>query len=290
MTKPPAFQFYAKDWLASRQVKMMSPEQRGYYIQLLAEAWDSKEPGTLPVDVEDLWFLAGASSRAEFERPLTDFGTVRVCDLVLKQFPVLDGKRVNERLLIERQRQLARSDKQRDKALARWEKPKESKTPKPRHSRGNAEKKSRHASGNALPLHLPLQSASATKTLKPSGASAPDPRHDPVRAVIKQREAERLQLPLDQVPWDGRAGKALADWLAANPKAPVKLVIDLVECHYDSPARIGLLFTEWIPQLWKYKGGPINQFGTRLAEDRDYQREQRMKSESRVGMQEKKKA
>jgi len=37
--KPPAFQFYVKDWLSSPNVMMMTPEQRGCYIQLLAFSW-----------------------------------------------------------------------------------------------------------------------------------------------------------------------------------------------------------------------------------------------------------
>ncbi len=51
MAKPPAFQFYAKDWLSSKTVRAMSFEDRGVYIDLLAMAWDSEEPGTLTLPV-----------------------------------------------------------------------------------------------------------------------------------------------------------------------------------------------------------------------------------------------
>jgi hypothetical protein len=52
MGKPPAFQFYAKDWRSSSTVKLMNYHQRGLYIDMLAAAWDSDEPGSLPLPLE----------------------------------------------------------------------------------------------------------------------------------------------------------------------------------------------------------------------------------------------
>lgn len=121
---------------------------------------------------------------------------------------------------------------------------------------------------------------------KPSGSGEPaivDARHHPVRERIKQLEAEHLTIPLAQVPWKARSAAALAKWLAATPGLELDLILALVDCHYASPARLGLEFHEWIPELWKYKGGPINQYGTRLAEDREYQRDQRIRAEAAVG-------
>lgn len=64
--KPPSFPFYAKDWKSSLTVRRMTPEQRGYYIQLLAEAWDSSEPGFIP-DAAPIWWIAGAISEDNFK-------------------------------------------------------------------------------------------------------------------------------------------------------------------------------------------------------------------------------
>lgn len=47
--KPPAFQFYAKDWLTSETVLRMSWKDQGIYMRLLASSWMSSEPGTLPL-------------------------------------------------------------------------------------------------------------------------------------------------------------------------------------------------------------------------------------------------
>jgi uncharacterized protein YdaU (DUF1376 family) len=48
MQKPPAFQFYAKDWLTGTLT--MSLELRGLYITLLAYQWDH---GGIPADMPD---------------------------------------------------------------------------------------------------------------------------------------------------------------------------------------------------------------------------------------------
>lgn len=142
--KPPAFQFYAKDWLSSKPVRRMTPEQRGYYIQLIAEAWDLDEPGTLPDDPEQLWFLAGAKNRESFDK---------VSALVLEQFPVVGGKRCNAKLCAERRKQKAYSRRQSDNAK------------KPRPSHGTATAKPPLDSGSAL--HLQSAPAVASAPHKP---------------------------------------------------------------------------------------------------------------------------
>ena len=63
MKKPPAFQFYAKDWRSSPKVRMMSRAERGDYIDILAAMWDSDEPGTLPMPVEAAARCAGLDVR-----------------------------------------------------------------------------------------------------------------------------------------------------------------------------------------------------------------------------------
>lgn len=45
---------------------MMTSEQRGWYIQLLCEAWESEIQATLPNDLKILWILAGAASEQVF--------------------------------------------------------------------------------------------------------------------------------------------------------------------------------------------------------------------------------
>lgn len=102
MNKPPAFQFYVKEYLTSKAVISMTPAQRGYYMHLLCHAWDSDRPGYLPDDPALLWKLAGATSRESFERESA---------LVLAEFPKAGrGVRANKRLVNERRSQIARSE------------------------------------------------------------------------------------------------------------------------------------------------------------------------------------
>lgn len=59
--KPPAFQFYVKDWTASPTRQMMTLSGQGSYINLLAVAWDSDPIATIPNQPDKLWKLAGAT-------------------------------------------------------------------------------------------------------------------------------------------------------------------------------------------------------------------------------------
>lgn len=58
LERPPAFQFYASNWISS--TSLMDAEQRGWYIQLLAWAWgNSPVQGCLPDDEDELYLIAG---------------------------------------------------------------------------------------------------------------------------------------------------------------------------------------------------------------------------------------
>src|SRR6184192_797030 len=110
--KPPAFQFYVKDWLSSPTTRTMSLEAKGAYIQLLATAWDGEPPGSLPKDDERLRMLAGASD-AEWMR-------VRVP--VLSNFSDVRGKLVNKKLREQWSRLSQFSENKRDAANIMWAK------------------------------------------------------------------------------------------------------------------------------------------------------------------------
>jgi len=54
MNSPPAFQFYAADWLADADVTMMTLEEEGAYIRALAFCW---REGSIPADEKRLSVL-----------------------------------------------------------------------------------------------------------------------------------------------------------------------------------------------------------------------------------------
>lgn len=82
MKKPPAFQFYVKDWLSSSTVRQMSMHHRGVYITMLAAMWDSDEPGTLPLPLNIAARSAGVDPRsladfmAKYPRCLDEVGSM----------------------------------------------------------------------------------------------------------------------------------------------------------------------------------------------------------------------
>ena len=104
------FKFYPGDWLTSREVRRMSPTQRGYYIQLLAESWENP----LPSDPEELAWLAGAKDVIDYK---TNGG-----EAVTAQFVESDGKLVHPKIEELRNEYMERSEVARNKANSRWKK------------------------------------------------------------------------------------------------------------------------------------------------------------------------
>lgn len=120
--KAPAFSFYPADWLADADTRVMSPAERGWYIDLLAFSW--REHG-LPGDPEEvrrllgdargrIWQQARARIMAKFSRGI--------------QCPCgcgPDDRLRNPRLEQQRKSQLEYSAKQAAKgeagARARWD-------------------------------------------------------------------------------------------------------------------------------------------------------------------------
>jgi uncharacterized protein YdaU (DUF1376 family) len=71
--KPPAFQFYAKDWLTSGKVRAMTLAGRGLFIDLLAFAWDNHG---LPLDEQTIRRSVGCDVREwrrNWQQVVTEF-------------------------------------------------------------------------------------------------------------------------------------------------------------------------------------------------------------------------
>jgi len=61
MQKSPAFQFYPQDFLSSLDVQMMTAEEVGIYVLLLANSWIQDDQGYLVNDEITLAFIARIS-------------------------------------------------------------------------------------------------------------------------------------------------------------------------------------------------------------------------------------
>ena len=93
MSAPPAFQFFARDFLADANVLAMTLEERGLYITLLALSWME---GSIPPETSEIARLIHYPERQ----------AKKVWDRVSRCFVAReDGRLVNPRLEIERQKQ-----------------------------------------------------------------------------------------------------------------------------------------------------------------------------------------
>ncbi len=113
MNKPPAFQFYAADFLVDGAVKLMTLEQRGAYVTLLAHAWIE---GALPRSATKLAVYCGVS----VEDMKRIWPGISACWKPAAQ----RGFIVNPRLEKERQKQASYRKSQSQKALTRQASPK----------------------------------------------------------------------------------------------------------------------------------------------------------------------
>jgi uncharacterized protein YdaU (DUF1376 family) len=118
--KPPAYQHYAKDFLAG--TSDMSCAEVGAYIRLLDHAWDSNPIATLPNDDTKLRRMAGADPE--------EWATIRRA--VLAKFRVVHegtgelqgkpGRLVNDRLMDYWKELEEYSENKTKAAEARWKK------------------------------------------------------------------------------------------------------------------------------------------------------------------------
>lgn len=92
MNRPPAFLLYVKDFLTSRKIAVMSLDQVGAYILLMAACWDSDDC-SLPDDDQTLAVLSRMG-----ERWSKDGRVVRACFV---PHPKHTGHLTNERLFVE---------------------------------------------------------------------------------------------------------------------------------------------------------------------------------------------
>lgn len=86
--KPPAFQFYAKDWRSSPTIRSMNDHEKAVFIDMLAAAWDSSEPGTLPLPIELAAKVCGRNVRS----------LVKLLSKFPQTFVEVSGKLVNQKL------------------------------------------------------------------------------------------------------------------------------------------------------------------------------------------------
>ncbi len=140
MSQPPAFQFYASDYLSSSRVQRMSLEEEGAYIRLLCYNW---QDGSIPDDTVQL----AALCKIPVRRMAKNWGKIACC---ISPADANSHRLINKKLEQVRAVQAVYSAKQSARSKEGWSKRHDA-AAMPRHmprlSRSDA---SMHASGYAL--------------------------------------------------------------------------------------------------------------------------------------------
>jgi uncharacterized protein YdaU (DUF1376 family) len=102
MTKRPAFQFYPGDWLGSQRVSLLTLEEEGAYLRLLASCW---QHGSIPSAPEMIARLIGKGSSTTLATTLAT---------MFQPHPNNPALLVHDRLEKEREKQDAWSEKCRE--------------------------------------------------------------------------------------------------------------------------------------------------------------------------------
>ena len=161
-SKPPAFQFYAKDWLSSPTRLRMSRAERGLFLDMIAFAWDSDEPGTIDMPVQSFAKLLGISSKV-LRKFLAKFPKTFV-KVTSKKFKLSQPKLTEQWISL-----CALSDIRKKAAMARY---------------ANAEHKDQSASSSAFAS----SSASSNPHLSPSAAVGEEGKNGQPTAPAPSRE------------------------------------------------------------------------------------------------------
>lgn len=102
MTKRPAFQFYPGDWLGSQRVSLLTLEEEGAYLRLLASCW---QHGSIPSDADKIARLIGKGASTTLATTLTT---------MFQPHPFNSALLVHDRLERERDKQDAWAEKSRE--------------------------------------------------------------------------------------------------------------------------------------------------------------------------------
>ena len=239
MSKSPAFQFYAAEYLADEDVQLMTLEEEGCYIRLLAYCW---REGSIPSDLEKLSRLCKGASTI----------VVRVVLNCFYQDPTNTARMLHKRLEVERVKQ--REWKEKSARGGR----------KSAEVRANAEvRTNRELFPNEPPFQPPLEpdgniaSASAS-----SFASSKDQKQTPL--LDDEHRASEIEEQIRQI-YEAYPRKVAPD---AAIKAIKKSIARLVEGNSKYPPMNEVLARRY---LWKmtaeYAASPA---GQKSISDKDF--------------------
>lgn len=225
--KSPAFQFYAADYLADEHVQLMSLEEEGIYIRLLAYCW---REGSIP-------------SEPKLLQRLCKGGSTEAITMVLTRFiphPDLPSRMVHPRLEEERKKQEHWREKSaeggRKSAASRSKSTRTQEPPPPDDEPEENEPPLNHPSNGGATL----QSSSSSSTTKENhsakaGADAPPNMIWDVgvemlkRGGVEEREARSYLGKLAKDYSKELLAQAIASTSAQNPANPQQYLVKVLQ-------------------------------------------------------------
>jgi uncharacterized protein YdaU (DUF1376 family) len=230
------FKFFTSDWRGSKPVQRMTPIQRGYYIQLLVWAWDETPRGSLPIDNDEVAWMAGAKGHQDF----LDNGGL----FVLAQFVERDSRMWNEKLEKLAIEAAGKSEKARSAANKKWHNTKDADV-KPSQSVGNADAERTQAKRNAIP-DARSQKLEPEEKQKPLAAVAavspkPSPKPNHQNRVSTQPFARWLKdkwlhhnPEVPTCPWGPAEGNQLKLLIGKTPRWPTSQYAQCMENLFNT--------------------------------------------------------
>ena len=176
--KPPAFQFYVRDWLTDTELGQCSPATRGIWIDMLANMWVARQRGKLEGTIQSIARLCRCSESEALEaiNELEQTSTADIMRSVTRNGKVTGcHKKVTlgcRRMLREEAERKSNADRQK------------------RHR----EKESRKSNGNSnTEVTFPSASSSSSSSSSAVLKRPPIPPKSAVSDEVKQRLAELLE-------------------------------------------------------------------------------------------------
>jgi len=243
--RPPAFQFYPRQFAADDHVTAMDLDAVGAHILLMCSAAASPEGSRILADERAI--------RTRLRNPSNEDWCRIKSQLLAGPWKLsADGQWWEQdglRRTLHKQREF--SEQQRQRAL-----------------KGSADKPagvlpdtSRKPAGV-----LPRRCSSSSSSIKPScGAVAPqvgevdsvDPRHSPIRFLIQELHLKNFRVKCQ---WDPSEAEALNRLLKANPSWSAKQISDMVQNRFASEGIKSSRPRAWLSRLDDYAAGPVDRY------------------------------
>jgi uncharacterized protein YdaU (DUF1376 family) len=245
MGKAPAFQFYAAEYLADEGVQLLTLEQEGAYIRLLAYCW---REGSIPSDPAKLSRLCKSAS-------------IETLSDVLGLFiPGETGRLLHQRLEDERIKQAEYRKKQSQNGGKGGRPPKQN--PDDTQAKGlglfgETQTKAKKRSSSAFASSSSTAIESKEQNLSREKREG-DPRHAECREVITSYWNRHTSLAM---PWGAEEQGQLGRFLRANHQLTCEGFARLVGNRENSRnVNHGVRPMAWISKLAEYANGALNEF------------------------------